>query len=284
MIRVCTPYYNVLHPETVESVERLNNVEWMKCRGTYIGKARNALVNDRNSSREFQSLNDRFSHYLFIDADISFEPEAVEKLIACDLDVVGGIYWDRSDRGYTGGWLNKKTGGLGRWLKRGKGVVPVDWIGAGALLVKAGVFETTAYPWFRHTLNEYWQGDVKYAEEHGEDIGFCLNASEYGYKTYACLDAIFTHHTGGIMSGKDFANVSDEAKKAIIEQELQVVHNTIYQQTINARVAKAVGDDKLYKVHSEALKKLHQKVDLFNEELSSIGKSRKTPASRRKAR
>lgn len=282
MIKVCIPYYNVIHPDTRESVERLDGAELETCRGTYIGKARNALVNGRKSSRMFQSVDDRYSHFLFIDADISFSPEAVKRLVDCDLDIVGGVYADRSDRGLTGGWLDRKTGGLGRWLKPGKGVVPVDWIGAGALLVKAAVFETTEYPWFRHTMNEHWVGDIRYQEEHGEDIGFCLNARQYGYVTYACLDAHFKHHTGGVMSDDVEKMVPDEAKRAIIEQELQVVRNTIYQQTINARVSKSVGDDKMYERHQEALKALYQKIDLFQKELDSIGKKPVTTSRRRK--
>jgi len=46
----------------------------------------------RNNLMAKMMTNTQATHYMFIDADIRFEPDAILKMIACDKDVIGGLY------------------------------------------------------------------------------------------------------------------------------------------------------------------------------------------------
>jgi len=46
----------------------------------------------RNNLCAKMMTNDQATHFMFIDADIRFEPEAIFGMIACDKDVIGGLY------------------------------------------------------------------------------------------------------------------------------------------------------------------------------------------------
>ena len=46
----------------------------------------------RNNLMAKMMTNNEATHFLFIDADIRFEPDAILKMIACDKEVIGGLY------------------------------------------------------------------------------------------------------------------------------------------------------------------------------------------------
>jgi hypothetical protein len=46
----------------------------------------------RNNLMAKMMTNKEATHFMFIDADIRFEPDAILKMIACDKDVIGGLY------------------------------------------------------------------------------------------------------------------------------------------------------------------------------------------------
>jgi len=46
----------------------------------------------RNNLMAKMMTNQAATHFMFIDADIRFEPDAILKMMACDKDVIGGLY------------------------------------------------------------------------------------------------------------------------------------------------------------------------------------------------
>jgi hypothetical protein len=46
----------------------------------------------RNNLMAKMMTNAQATHFMFIDADIRFEPDSILKMIACDKDVIGGLY------------------------------------------------------------------------------------------------------------------------------------------------------------------------------------------------
>ena len=46
----------------------------------------------RNNLMAKMMTNTQATHFMFIDADIRFEPDAILKMMACDKDVIGGLY------------------------------------------------------------------------------------------------------------------------------------------------------------------------------------------------
>jgi hypothetical protein len=50
----------------------------------------------RNNLMAKMMTNDKATHFMFIDADIRFQPESILQMIACDKDVIGGLYPKKS--------------------------------------------------------------------------------------------------------------------------------------------------------------------------------------------
>lgn len=88
----------------------------------------------RNNLCAKMMTNTAATHFMFIDADIRFEPEAIFGMIACDKDVIGGLYPKKSlPIDYV---VNLKNGG------RIEGpIFQVDTQGTGFLLFKKHVYE-----------------------------------------------------------------------------------------------------------------------------------------------
>lgn len=88
----------------------------------------------RNNLCAKMMTNPQATHFMFIDADIRFEPEAIFGMIAADKDVIGGLYPKKSlPIDYV---INLKQGG------RIEGpIFQVDTQGTGFLLFKKHVYE-----------------------------------------------------------------------------------------------------------------------------------------------
>ena len=46
----------------------------------------------RNNLMAKMMTNPSATHFMFIDADIRFQPESILQMMACDKDVIGGLY------------------------------------------------------------------------------------------------------------------------------------------------------------------------------------------------
>ncbi|MFW6219503.1 MAG: hypothetical protein ACOCZ5_01230 [bacterium] len=213
-IKICTPYYNNICEETRDSIyglldsDRLN-CAWLYHRGTAIATNRNFLINEGKSDLEFQKIDDSFSHYLFIDSDIVVTVNDVEKLLEYDFDIISASYIDRDNNDcYVGGHflkdINNIINGVNKLSIFHRGILEVDWVGGGCLLVKKKVFETLPFPWFRHTiLNKYKNGNKHCLMVH-EDVGFSLLAKQYGYKIYLDCNIKVDH-----LSSKEFRELNE---------------------------------------------------------------------------
>lgn len=93
-ILVGTPTYNgqltTPYTSSLLGLSKLlgNKMEWATTNGTLIAFARNALAS--------RVLEEDFSHLLFIDSDVSFQPEIVQRLIEFDQQIVGAVYPQRT--------------------------------------------------------------------------------------------------------------------------------------------------------------------------------------------
>ena len=241
-IKICTPYYNVIHDETISSIDSLNDsgieFEWVKCQGTLIAEARNALVNNAKSTMKWQQITDDFTHILCLDADISFENSDLLRLLKYDLPIVSGAYDDRMHPGnYCSGWYEKVDGNMGKFLPHSStGMVEVDWVGAGFLLIKKEVFEKMPYPWFRHEWIHYDDNGVHHQCQSGDDLSFCLQAKKYGYKIFCDCDTVVAHHINNkpkemSMSGLNKQGQQQEVRMSILEA---VMH---YQKNANDSIS-----------------------------------------------
>lgn len=137
---------------------------------------------------------------LFIDDDMSWKTEALDKLVEHfdpkKRPVVGGLAFGY-DNGTIFTTLHRSTGQPGRYVRLAAfpqdGLIEVDATGGACLLVARHVFERVAegrsgYPWFQDEM----LGD----KETGEDIVFCSRVREAGFPIYVATGVNFAHIKG----------------------------------------------------------------------------------------
>jgi hypothetical protein len=88
----------------------------------------------RNNLMAKMMTNINATHFMFIDADIRFQPESILQMIACNQDVIGGLYPKKSlPANYV---INLKPE-----VKVAGDIFTVDTMGTGFLLFKRHVYE-----------------------------------------------------------------------------------------------------------------------------------------------
>ena len=125
-----------------------------------------------------QALSGGFTHLLFVDSDMFFEPDALDRLVARDKDIVGADY-------------NKKFLPLeGTVIGAGEGdFTKCDGIATGFLLIKTDVFKNLKHPWF------FYEADEEGNCITGDDMWFCKIAREAGYDVW-CDKSVKVFHLG----------------------------------------------------------------------------------------
>ena len=134
----------------------------------------------------------KYDWQLWIDSDIIFNSEKFFQLVLMDKDIAAG--WYATEDGHTtsvahwleeddfrnnGGVMNHET--VESISKRRKPFT-VDYTGFGWVLIKKGVFENLEYPWFAPKMQVFESGAVQ--DMCGEDVSFCLDAIDAGYKIW----------------------------------------------------------------------------------------------------
>jgi hypothetical protein len=154
----------------------------------------------RNNLMAKMVSNQHATHFMFIDADIRFEPDGILNMLAADQDVIGGLYpLKKLPVSYV---VNARPGGLVGDLHE------VDTIGTGFLLMKRGAIERmiAAYPETKYVddtdfgkqyePNMYALFDCE-IDERGhylsEDWTFCRRWSRLGGKIYAHMKVLLNH-------------------------------------------------------------------------------------------
>lgn len=135
-----------------------------------------------------QALKHDFTHIFFMDDDMVFPPDTLEKLMKHDKDIVSALYLLRSfphrpaffDKAYPDGRC--KYAAL---TEESTGLVKGVNIGFGAVLISTEVFKKLEQPWVR-------LGEI---EKDGwcDDIGFFNRCREAGFEIWCDLDAPVGH-------------------------------------------------------------------------------------------
>jgi len=167
-----------------------------------ISRARNA------SAAEF--LSGDYTHLLFIDADISFDPTDVDKLIAAEKDVVCSPYPKKYIK-YQAIKDNKELVDFavsGKFSKINDNLYEIESVATGFLLIKRNVFQQMIlkYPKIEYIndIDGYGQGRKMWnffnvgvnplnKNYDSEDWGFCTAWRNIGGKVYARTDISLGH-------------------------------------------------------------------------------------------
>jgi len=145
--------------------------------------ARNVCV------REF--LNTDATHLFFLDADVAPPHNALEVLLSHNREIVSALVFTSLPDENGQVWpvpcaFRMHDGKLRPYF--GRGLVEVDAIGMGCVLIRRNVFETLEPPWFclrydrsRTTLSL------------GEDLDFCEKARAHGFRIFVDYNLVCDH-------------------------------------------------------------------------------------------
>jgi GT2 family glycosyltransferase len=161
-----------------------NGTVCRKLPGLPFDQARNQLVKSM--------LRDGSPWILFLDDDVIPPPDTYDKLSSLGKEIVSGVYWKRQGKIVPAAYRKAHPNPTPIPSIVGELPVPVDYVGAGCLLVHRSVFETVKYPWFEWKLD---REDLPLHERVGEDFDFCNKARSAGFQV-TLHQGVRCKHTG----------------------------------------------------------------------------------------
>ncbi len=160
---------------------------WRKDGEQAIYTVAGTLIFDQRNKLAQAALDQECDYILWIDADMRFPKNTIERLLAHDKDIVGVNATTRT-MPVVPTAKNLKVDVEKRenhWYSinsKGKtGIEQVTAIGCGVMLVKAKVFKETPKPWF------YFY-ELPGGKTLGEDVHFCIAAHDAGFETWVDHD------------------------------------------------------------------------------------------------
>ncbi len=158
-----------------------------------IYKVRSMLLGGHRKFGQYQvpwQDKKEYDYIMWIDSDVIFDPEDFFKLFRHEKDIISGIYL-RQPRGGTlsdipieYACLKESHKSLMTTDVNGE-LMTVFGNGMGWMLVKRGVFEKTAFPWFGPIITGL--------DFNGEDVAFQMRAKEAGFDSYVDSSIIVGH-------------------------------------------------------------------------------------------
>lgn len=127
-------------------------------------------INRNNGIAEAQRLG--CSKILFLDSDMTFPADTLERLLAHDKKIVGATYAQRS------GLHKNLSKPKGNERDDASGLVEVDALPTGCLLIDLSVFEDMPKPYFRFGVNPVTERIT------GEDYNFCDDVRALGHSIW----------------------------------------------------------------------------------------------------
>ena len=177
---------------------------WESCNIYYVRNM--CLGADISRGKDQKPFNNQvdYDYIMWIDSDIVFTPQQFQKLLDHKKDIVSGIYlmgdgrhlatckkWDEE---YFKKHCHFKFLTF-EDVKGKEGLIEVSYTGMGFMLIKKGVFESIEYPWFSPIVKKI--GNI--VDFTMEDVAFCLNAKENGFKIFVDQTVIVGHEKRAIL-------------------------------------------------------------------------------------
>jgi hypothetical protein len=177
-----------MHYLLMEKVHFVMSTEYSSMVHLARAKCLSCNVFDGQKQKIFNGIN--YTHIMWIDSDIVWMPEQIGKLLLRDVDVVSGLYSHDGEQFVAYKNTNdvqyfKEHGGFeSLTLKDTENVndlIEVAYSGMGFMMVKKGVFESLAYPYF--TSEAIHLGD-DLTDIISEDTSFCMKIKEKDFKIF----------------------------------------------------------------------------------------------------
>ena len=166
-IGVCTN--RLVKPKTVFSLLRL--VAHSKHDYEPIVSTKGFNTSENRNYIAAQVIQRGCTHLFFADDDMIFPPDTLDRLLAHDKDIIGGVYNTKYEvQSPVIEYLDDK---------RPTELFKCGALGTGCLLIKTEVFKKIPQPWFTYEWND--NGSVKMSH----DWLFCHKARECGLEVWA---------------------------------------------------------------------------------------------------
>ncbi len=210
-ILVVIPHNGRISNHTLQSVEGIKDGDGLEFR--FSSHPGSVFIADNRNDQCYNAdgLLSWPDAFLFIDGDMDFNLSDIHSLASRDGDVCCGAYCYKeaplADFLVAGMWLSGFPGISGKApgfrSSVTTGCFPVDWTGAGFMLVKKAVLHKMPYPWFYHPVMPVPPGAGPFPQKAvGEDVGFCLRAREAGINVFLDADVRIGHKKGASMEPK----------------------------------------------------------------------------------
>jgi len=146
-----------------------------------------SLIHDSRNKIAQQAIDEGFDYLMFIDSDMKFPGDALNRLMSLNLDVVGGLYY-RKQPPHAPVIAQKmgKTLTIPRLWPKTK-PFEVFSVATGFMLINTKVLKAIKPPYFFY--GKYHDMDM------GEDVYFCHKAQQAGFKVW-CDPTIDLKHIG----------------------------------------------------------------------------------------
>lgn len=169
------------------------------------------VVHDARQRIVAMALKTDCTHLLFVDDDMVFPPHLLTRLLSHRRGIVGALAYQRGEPHGTCvyNWDDDANGHVSLEGIEGSGLLPVDAIGFGAVLIELDVFRELPSPWFQFTLGE---------DGMGEDLYFCRQARQAGLQVYCDTDMIIGHQGHPIVVDADYKARYVEQNAAVSAQ------------------------------------------------------------------
>jgi GT2 family glycosyltransferase len=171
---------------------------WSSEYSSHVGDAREITLSGTRTNNPFNNLpfegNLKYKKLMWIDSDISWEPEDVLKLYESDKDIVSGVYLfengtTSSFKKFLGDFYNYSE------VLEMKEPIEIEGCGFGFLCITSGIFESMSRPWFQsiNTTVRFDEKEMTFPIM-GEDVSWCARAIELGYKIWMDPSVLVNHH------------------------------------------------------------------------------------------
>jgi hypothetical protein len=180
-IAVCTPARDMVH--TMFTYDLVNMVAYHTLNtndAVSLKISQGTLIANQRAELCLDAMHEKCTHVLFIDSDMRFPQDMIERLLQHDLDIVAtNCARRRMPTGPTA-QIYKENGEreLVYTMPETTGLQEVGSVGMGVMLIKANVFATLSEPWFETPWRHDKRGYI------GEDVFFCKKARDAGFKIW----------------------------------------------------------------------------------------------------
>jgi len=179
-IAIGLPTNRLIKPKTAQSLLELINNAKHELEIIFSTKGYNCAEN-RNYIAA-QAVKRGCTHLMHVDDDMVYEPDTIERLLAHDKDIAGGLYKTKYPEKQD--WVIERfESGIQ------EGLFECGALGTGLLLVKTDVYRKVPQPWYGYEWHE--NGMVK----ESVDWVFCHKAREAGFSVW-CDSSVRAGHIG----------------------------------------------------------------------------------------